>query len=101
MKTPTHDEVSQRAFGIWQDSGCPDGCHESNWREAEKQLSAHPFQHSSADGHPMHGAAPTPGQQPDRQQKIQARAPVISHQTAPKAKPPESGKPLWDRPHSS
>ncbi|MCX6952499.1 MAG: DUF2934 domain-containing protein [Verrucomicrobia bacterium] len=34
-------------------------------------------------------------------QKKEARAPKVSHSTAPKAHPVESGKPLWDRPHSS
>ena len=36
------------------------------------------------------------------QQKKDARAPQQSHGAdAPKPKPPESGKPVWDRPHSS
>ncbi len=30
-----------------------------------------------------------------------ARAPQVPHKTAPKAMPPVSGKPLWDKPHSS
>lgn len=34
-------------------------------------------------------------------QKKEARAPKVSHSTAPKPHPVESGKPLWDRPHSS
>jgi len=34
-------------------------------------------------------------------QKKQARAPQVSHSSAPKAHPVESGKPLWDKPHSS
>jgi len=36
------------------------------------------------------------------QQKKAARAPQQPHgKDAPKAKPPESGKPVWDKPHSS
>jgi hypothetical protein len=35
-------------------------------------------------------------------QKEAARAPQQPHgKDAPKAKPPESGKPVWDKPHSS
>ncbi len=34
-------------------------------------------------------------------QKKEARAPKLPHKTAPKAAPPESGKPLWSKPHSS
>ena len=34
-------------------------------------------------------------------QKQEARAPVLPHHTGPKAKPVESGKPLWNQPHSS
>ena len=36
------------------------------------------------------------------QQKLAARAPQKPHQPlAAKAKPPETGKPLYDKPHSS
>jgi hypothetical protein len=36
------------------------------------------------------------------QQKKDARAPQTPHgKEAPKAKPTESGKPVWDKPHSS
>jgi hypothetical protein len=37
-----------------------------------------------------------------KQQKEAARAPQKAHQPdAAKPKPPESGKPVWDKPHSS
>jgi hypothetical protein len=36
-----------------------------------------------------------------QQQKKAARAPQLPGKTAPKAAPAESGKPLWDKPHSS
>lgn len=35
------------------------------------------------------------------QQKKEARAPQQPTKDAPKQKPPESGKPIWDKPHSS
>ena len=44
---------------------------------------------------------------PDREaiqaalQKNEARAPKVPHKTAPKRAPTESGKPLWNKPHSS
>jgi DUF2934 family protein len=34
-------------------------------------------------------------------QKKSARAPKVAVKMGVKAKPPETGKPLWDRPHSS
>ena len=34
-------------------------------------------------------------------QKSDARAPIVPHHNAPQAKPPETGKPLWPKPHSS
>lgn len=37
---PTHDEIAQRAFEIWLRKGCPAGCDEQNWLEAEQELSA-------------------------------------------------------------
>ncbi len=37
-----------------------------------------------------------------RLQKEAARAPQQQHgKDAPKPRPPESGKPVWDKPHSS
>ena len=50
---------------------------------------------------------PSPSKDPDdlaakvEQQKKDARAPQRPIKRAPKAKPPESGKPVWDKPHSS
>jgi hypothetical protein len=38
MNTSTHDEVAQRAYQIWQDSGCPSGRDEEFWLQAEQQL---------------------------------------------------------------
>lgn len=37
----------------------------------------------------------------ETQQKKVARAPKVPAKTAPKGKPAETGKPLWDKPHSS
>jgi len=34
-------------------------------------------------------------------QKQSARAPQVPHHQGPKGKPAETGKPLWDKPHSS
>ncbi len=34
-------------------------------------------------------------------QEKNARAPMFPSKTAPKSTPPESGKPLWSKPHSS
>ncbi len=34
-------------------------------------------------------------------QKREARAPIVPHTNAPHVKPPETGKPLWNKPHSS
>lgn len=49
----------------------------------------------------------TPNKDPDdaaakaEQQKKDARAPRRAVKTSPKAKPPETGKPIWAKPHSS
>lgn len=37
----------------------------------------------------------------EQQKKDAARAPQQPRKDAPKPKPTESGKPVWDRPHSS
>jgi hypothetical protein len=38
--TPTHDEISARAYQIFVERGCPEGRDLEHWLEAEKQLSA-------------------------------------------------------------
>src|SRR5688572_3212285 len=35
---PTHDEIAQLAYEIWQNRGCPDGQDQELWLEAERQL---------------------------------------------------------------
>ena len=53
--------------------------------------------------HPHEAPAPSPAETAAKaqQQKNAARTPHLSVKTAPNKTPPESGKPLWDRPHSS
>ncbi|WP_414659934.1 DUF2934 domain-containing protein [Horticoccus sp. 23ND18S-11] len=34
------DEVARRAYEIWQSEGCPDGCDQRHWLEAEQELTA-------------------------------------------------------------
>jgi len=36
--TLTHEQIAERAKGIWRERGCQTGQDESNWLEAEKQL---------------------------------------------------------------
>jgi DUF2934 family protein len=37
-RTPGYEEVSQRAYEIWEKSGFVDGQHLDHWYEAERQL---------------------------------------------------------------
>ena len=39
-KTPTYDQIAQRAKEIWTKKGCLPGQDEQNWLEAERQLKA-------------------------------------------------------------
>lgn len=39
-KTPTYEQVAQRAREIWTKKGCLPGQDEQNWLEAERQLKA-------------------------------------------------------------
>jgi hypothetical protein len=57
----------------------------------------------SAAGVAHQSPAPTPQPQGGKsdQQKKQGRSPKVAVKTAIKAKPSETGKPLWDKPHSS
>jgi hypothetical protein len=104
MTTHSHDIVAQRAYHIWQESGRPSGRDEEIWYEAERALSNESAVPSSdgehkpvlSESHSAHALAETAAQQ-----RKEARAPITAHKSAPKAKPPETGKPLWNQPHSS
>lgn len=106
MKTPTHDEVAHGAHQIWQDSGCTDGRDVENWLEAEHLLATELKPASVPTAAPE--AAPVFNESfRERaavdaavEQRHVARAPITSRKSAPKAKPSETGKPLWQQPHS-
>jgi hypothetical protein len=34
----SHSEIERRAYKLWEDAGYPDGTHEQDWIEAERQL---------------------------------------------------------------
>lgn len=129
--SPTHEEISQRAQELWRERGSPEGQDNEIWLEAERQLSlparennvpskvqgrgngntqgvpsaTDPSTANRDSGSPFATAAlsSTPGGTTAKatQQKKEARAPRVSAKTAPKPTPPESGKPIWDKPHSS
>jgi hypothetical protein len=107
MKTPTHEEVAQAARTLWLDSGCAEGRDTENWLKAEQRLvtadEVSAVIATSAD-HVAHIPGDSPAEHAEAEiaaeQRHEARAPVGAHKSAPHAKPPESGKPLWNQPHS-
>lgn len=133
MKTPSHQEISERAYHLWLDRGSPHGRDVEHWHEAEKQLSKgangssadagasdasqtnseSKGANSLADRLKAETAAESvvefhisPAVSDDAAvkaalQKKEARAPKVPAHTGPKPKPPETGKPLWNQPHSS
>jgi hypothetical protein len=119
MNTPTHDEIALQAEQLWRKRGCPGGRDEEIWFEAERQLSkdSPPEAGRKADSFTNRAKAETAAESVVEYQispavseqeainaalqKQAARAPQVPHHLGPKAKPPESGKPLWDKPHSS
>jgi hypothetical protein len=32
--------IAARAYEIWQESGCPEGCEQEHWHQAEAELLA-------------------------------------------------------------
>jgi hypothetical protein len=129
INPPTQEEIARRAYEIWQDRGTPAGSDAEIWFEAERQLSADEPAGNAADwnngnssggmmtaanlesANPMperpfaHAAAlasPSPAEAAAKalQQKKEARAPQLPAKGALNTAPTESGKPLWDKPHS-
>jgi len=113
MITPTHDEISQEAQQLWQDYGCPTDRDTEIWLKAERKLNQAPAANTftarasaeaASESEVENLLAPAETEQKSIQaamQKESARAPQAPHHTGPKAKPAETGKPLWTRPHSS
>ncbi len=100
---PSHEDIARRAHEIWTARGNTHGYDIGHWLEAEREL----MLEASADSPTTH-ESPSSANSPDAfaalatQQKNAARAPQLQHgKNAPHAAPPESGKPLWDKPHSS
>lgn len=123
MNTPSHEDVAQRAYKLWQDAGSPDGRDTEMWFEAEHQLTAEQEKGERKNGSPsktaftkrvqgemaseseaeFHISPPMSEQEEIKAalQKKEARAPKVPHTNAPKVTPPQSGKPVWDKPHSA
>ena len=38
VQKPSHEDVSELAYALWQQRGCPDGSPEEDWFEAENWL---------------------------------------------------------------
>lgn len=38
VQRPSHEEIATMAYYIWLSEGCPEGCAERHWFEAEAQL---------------------------------------------------------------
>ena len=113
MTTPTHDEISLEAQQLWQNCGCPADRDTEIWLKAERKLKDGPATNKFAARVTAEAAAesevenllsPAESEQMSIQtamQKEDARAPQVPHHTGPKTTPAETGKPLWNRPHSS
>ena len=109
MQKPTHEEISQRAHRLWQESGSPSGDGMQNWLNAERELSSAASGTAAgtttpdaaalnplSEGQSTHAAA-----ERETQQRKDARGPVLPTHTGPKPIPAVTGKPLWNQPHSS
>lgn len=125
----SHEEVAKRAEKIWHNYGKPVGRDVEIWHEAERQITSDrgtPTETKARSdslrlSEPNDAAAlaetitaaesvvefnisPAIPDQEAIQAALQtkvARAPKVPRIVAPKHAVPESGKPLWNQPHSS
>ena len=119
MNNPTHEEISQKAYALWQERGSLHGSDTEIWLEAERALREQQTQEATPKAQevtervkaeastPTTIKAPATPTIPTKEvavaevQKAEARAPQVPHHTGPTAKPAPPGKPIWDKPHSS
>lgn len=88
MKTPTHEEITQRATILWNERGQPSGQDEAIWLEAEKQLAEEPLPEGQSK-HAKKEKAALKRHEAEQPQKPKKSA-------APKKRPAPPGKPLWN-----
>jgi hypothetical protein len=124
---PTYEDISHRAYEIWLTQGGLHGHDTDHWLEAERLLSA-PVGASNApsetngrgngnsqssglaadpkaadltSGHDhRHVLTPDEVAAKNLLQKKEARAPHVAGENGHPLTPPQSGKPIWDKPHS-
>jgi hypothetical protein len=113
MPSPTHEDISLKAYHLWEARGRPEGAADDTWIEAERLLNDDAAEHENAEKLPSpqpaasvaaHAIAPTPVEQKAivaEVQKQQARTPQVPHHTGPKAQPAPPGKPVWKQAHSA
>lgn len=101
-----HDDIARQARLLWQERGCPVGCDDEIWIEAERQM-------SGAEGakpvtapenfatNPVSPAMAAKEAITTALQKQEARAPQVPHHTGPRAQPAVTGKPVWPQGHSN
>lgn len=62
--------IRERAYALWEQEGCPDGCAERHWQQAEQELSQADLSGdaNSNSGTKMQGSTPSdgPGRKPRR-----------------------------------
>jgi hypothetical protein len=115
----SHDDISRKAYALWEQRGRPWGFESEIWLDAESQLRAEAREAEETrqsnvenvarradDRGEAHAAATTPTTVDHRTataevQKREARAPQVPHHTGPKPQPAPPGKPIWSKAHSS
>jgi len=40
MSADLEERIRERAYAIWQEAGCPQGCDQDHWLRAERELAA-------------------------------------------------------------
>jgi hypothetical protein len=100
----THEEISRKAYALWEQRGRPWGFESDIWLDAESQLRAEARDAVPNASVPAKAIAPT---EVDHRsivtevQKHDARAPQVPHHTGPKPQPAPPGKPIWSKAHGA
>jgi len=40
LRLTTHEQLASLAYALWQARGCPEGSPDTDWRQAEQELTA-------------------------------------------------------------
>jgi len=90
MSLDVEQRIRNRAYAIWLEQGCPDGCDGDHWLQAERDVAAQAG--AAVDPEPVAKAPRKTAKKAKAAPSVVAQEPVVLPDDAPKARKPRVRK---------